>query len=216
MRNVIGNQPIRLSGSLARPNNRLQGMRGLACFRARTALRAGPAPLTLGALGGSSSFPTSYMRCVRLALVVAAIIAPLALSSRASAQTASPPIPGVEELMTAAEFRASGLSKLTPAELTALNAWLSRFARAVTEVSNGAPAAAEAPAVVESRIDGEFQGWDGETIFRLQNGQIWQQSTYAYKYSYKYSPKVVIYRSGAGYRMQVEGVDGTIGVRRLR
>ncbi|HET7459902.1 MAG TPA: hypothetical protein VFJ82_01590 [Longimicrobium sp.] len=118
--------------------------------------------------------------------------------------------------MTAAEFRASGLSKLTPAELAALNAWLSRFAQAVTQVSNGTPAAAETPAVIETRIDGDFQGWEGETIFKLQNGQIWQQSTYAYKYSYKYNPRVVIYRSGAGYRMQVDGVDGTIGVRRLR
>jgi hypothetical protein len=144
------------------------------------------------------------------------MIATIGVGLRANAQTASAAVPGIEELMTAAEFRASGLSKLTPTELTALNTWLSRFARAVTQVSNNAPAAAETPSVIESRIDGEFQGWEGETIFKLQNGQIWQQSTYAYKYSYKYSPKVVIYRSAAGYRMQVEGVDGTIGVRRLR
>jgi hypothetical protein len=32
-------------------NNRLQGMRGRACFRARKVLRARPAPLTLSALG---------------------------------------------------------------------------------------------------------------------------------------------------------------------
>jgi hypothetical protein len=37
--------------SSLRPNNRLQWMRGLACFRARRVLRGGPAPLTLGALG---------------------------------------------------------------------------------------------------------------------------------------------------------------------
>lgn len=25
---------------------------------------------------------------------------------------------------------------------------------------------------IETNIDGEFKGWDGETIFKLQNGQI--------------------------------------------
>ncbi len=34
----------------ARPNNRLQGMRGQACFDRTTGLCAGPAPLTLVSL----------------------------------------------------------------------------------------------------------------------------------------------------------------------
>jgi hypothetical protein len=33
--------------------------------------------------------------------------------------------------------------------------------------------------VIETQISGEFKGWDGETIFKMMNGQIWQQSTYA-------------------------------------
>lgn len=72
------------------------------------------------------------------------------------------------------------------------------------------------PQVIESRIDGQFSGWDGETIFKLQNGQIWQQAFHAYKYRYAYSPEVLIYRSGSVYKMRVNGVDGEIVVRRLR
>jgi hypothetical protein len=68
----------------------------------------------------------------------------------------------------------------------------------------------------ESRIDGNFEGWTGETIFKLTNGQIWQQSSYTYHYHYAYGPKVVIYRMGGNYRMQVEGVNATIPVVRLR
>lgn len=49
--------------------------------------------------------------------------------------------------------------------------------------------------VIESHIDGTFKGWDGDTIFKLTNGQIWQQSAYAYTYYYAYRPKVTIYRS---------------------
>ena len=54
------------------------------------------------------------------------------------------------------------------------------------------------PQVIESQIEGEFTGWDGETIFKLVNGQIWQQSTYAYTYSYKYRPKVMIISISSG------------------
>ena len=72
------------------------------------------------------------------------------------------------------------------------------------------------PDLVESQIDGEFTGWEGETIFKLTNGQIWQQSSYAYTYSYSYRPKVLIFRAGGGYQMKVDGVDGRISVMQLR
>jgi len=75
---------------------------------------------------------------------------------------------------------------------------------------------AKPPSVIETRIDGDFEGWEGETIFKLTNGQIWQQFSYAYTYHYAYSPEVLIYRSGAAYKMKVDGVDNTIFVVRLK
>ena len=62
----------------------------------------------------------------------------------------------------------------------------------------------------------EFSGWEGETIFKLANGQIWQQTQYAYTYRYAYSPKVLIFKTRGGYKMQVEGMDKTIGVERIK
>ena len=70
--------------------------------------------------------------------------------------------------------------------------------------------------VIESRIDGEFEGWEGETIFKLQNGEIWQQVSYAYTYHYAYGPEVLIYKSGSVYKMKVDGVDKTIVVERIK
>lgn len=70
--------------------------------------------------------------------------------------------------------------------------------------------------VIETQIEGNFNGWDGETIFKLTNGQIWQQSSYAYTYSYKYRPNVLIFNSGSGYQLQVEGMDQRISVLRLK
>ena len=82
-------------------------------------------------------------------------------------------------------------------------------------LSPSQPRLAPTANVIESRIDGEFSGWEGDTIFKLQNGQIWQQSSYAYKYQYAYGPEVLIYKSGSVYKMRVSGVDGEIVVRRL-
>ena len=70
--------------------------------------------------------------------------------------------------------------------------------------------------VIESRIDGDFEGWTGETIFKLENGQIWQQKSYSYTYHYKYRPKVIIYSSDGDYMLKVEDVDKTISVVRLK
>lgn len=70
--------------------------------------------------------------------------------------------------------------------------------------------------VIETCINGTFEGWSGDTVFVLCNGQVWQQSSYAYTYHYAYRPDVLIYGSDTGYQMQVDGVRGTISVVRLR
>jgi len=50
----------------------------------------------------------------------------------------------------------------------------------------------------------------------MLNGQIWQQSSYAYIYHYAYNPSVVISKSGTKWEMKVEGVDQTIEVRKIK
>jgi len=87
-----------------------------------------------------------------------------------------------------------------------------RLAAAVAQI---APAGG-GPDLIEGRIDGEFTGWDGETIFKLDNGQIWQQVTFGFTYTCKFRPKVWIIKAHGAYKMKVDGVSGTIFVRRLR
>ena len=70
---------------------------------------------------------------------------------------------------------------------------------------------------IESQIGGEFEGWDGDTVFVLTNGQVWQQSRYAYTYHYAYRPEVLIYPSDAGTcELRVDGISETISVQRIR
>lgn len=88
----------------------------------------------------------------------------------------------------------------------------------VSPRKNGAPdQSSEQGSLIESRIDGDFKGWEGDTIYMLVNGQIWQQSSYHYHYHYAYSPEVMIYREGASYKMIVVGDDDRpITVRRIK
>jgi hypothetical protein len=73
------------------------------------------------------------------------------------------------------------------------------------------------PSVIETKIDGDFKGWEGETIYKLRNGQIWQQSGYHYHYHYAYAPNVVIYKVGSSYKMKVLGDnDQPISVTRIK
>ncbi|MCE4543258.1 MULTISPECIES: hypothetical protein [unclassified Caballeronia] len=69
-------------------------------------------------------------------------------------------------------------------------------------------ATAVAQGAYEGQIDGEFHGWEGETVYKLMDGHIIQQADYHYHYHYAYSPKVIIFGSkSGGYKMQVQGDD---------
>lgn len=70
--------------------------------------------------------------------------------------------------------------------------------------------------VIESQIDGDFDGWDGETIVKLTNGQIWQQTDFEFHYHYAFMPDVIIVNSSSGYKMIVDGVLKAIEVTRLK
>lgn len=67
---------------------------------------------------------------------------------------------------------------------------------------------------IKSKIISDFNGWSGETIFELQNGQIWKQDKYQYKYFYAYRPNAIIVKVGSHYNMTVKGKS--IRVKRIK
>ncbi len=78
------------------------------------------------------------------------------------------------------------------------------------------PNASASASTIESQIEGDFEGWEGETIVKLTNGQIWQQNEYYYTYHYAFMPHVLIIKSGNGYKMKVDGVNKLVGVTQIR
>lgn len=131
-----------------------------------------------------------------------------------------------------ADFAAAGLGRLTPEEIARLDALIA--ARAVAPAPlRAAPAnpaarvapepvrqttpAAQEEASVESRLTGEFRGWEPRMVFALENGQRWQETggtTYA---GPPLATPAVRIRAGAlgAYWMRIEGVSREVKVRRV-
>jgi hypothetical protein len=118
----------------------------------------------------------------------------------------------LRNLMSREEFHASGLDKLSPQELATLDGWVGRLVARV--LANRKQAGCSSP--IDSRIEGEFEGWSGHTVFPLENGQVWRQLGTQSAPAYRVSPKVQIYKAGPSCAMKVDGVTGVLLVERLR
>lgn len=164
-----------------------------------------------------------------LPLIIAALLA----ASGASAQS---DFSSLEERMTGSEFEEAGLDKLSEAELRRLNTWL-RANLALPESASSADATSieerrrirqEVEAEVRQEqgvgergeivttIPGHFTGWTGKTVFELENGQIWRQTSGGTYRVSEDDPTVVIYPvSFGGWRMRLEDAGPSIGVTRV-
>jgi len=111
------------------------------------------------------------MRTVACSAVILAIF----LAARPSpAQT--PPSLSIRDLMSADEFRAAGLEKLTPDEMRNLNSWLVGFALRVaglglTQPLGGAPSTRTREYLVEASVK-------DETF--IINGEVFEAKTFCF------------------------------------
>jgi hypothetical protein len=148
----------------------------------------------------------------------------------------------LEEQMTGKEFSEAGLDRLSQAELDALNGWIRRHSLATlatpasASASGSASTAAAAAAVedsaedrrgfkdfegdrtpITSRIVGNFSGWDGQTVFELENGMIWAQSDKDKFYVKELENPVAVIEPGlfGSWKLHIEGHDSECRVERL-
>ena len=148
---------------------------------------------------------------------IALVAALIASAASLGAFAAEERFPGIEKLMSPEEFRAAGLDKLSPAEREALDRWLLRYTAGEAEVlqeANEEVREAKKAFEVVSRIKGDFDGWSGGTLFRLENGQVWEQRLDGrYFYRGEPNPEVRIDRNWLGfYRLTIVETGKSIGV----
>lgn len=153
-----------------------------------------------------------------------------------SAPTLAQDAPPLQQAMSAEEFRAAGLDKLSAEELARLNTWLDRR---VEQQTTAAVAAAVEQArdegrrevveenrgffhfgsqePIEAAVVGEFTGFGSRKRYTLDNGQVWQQVDSATLAGVrKTNPRVRI-RPGAlgAWWMSVDGYNTQAKVQRV-
>ena len=69
--------------------------------------------------------------------------------------------------------------------------------------------------ILDGKIEGDFEGFDGEKVFTFTNGQKWQQARHRYMYRYRFSPSAKIWRDGGRFLIEVDGIDEMIEVRKI-
>jgi len=142
----------------------------------------------------------------------------------------------LEEQMTGDEYTASGLDKLTPEELAALNNWIRNRSVATLDLPRSGSTTStaddgndqrgfEKEAMAEmgdqpiiSQIKGNFSGWDGSTVFVLENGMIWEQADNdRFHIREVANPGITIKRGMFNtWRMQVDGYNSECRVARVQ
>lgn len=141
--------------------------------------------------------------------------------------------PPLQQQMSAEQFKAAGLDKLSAEELANLNQWLDRrIDTAANEAAEQAAAAATervqsqargflsfgSNESIEANITGEFSGFSRGRVYRLDNGQEWEQTDAARLDGVrKNNPKVIINSGvmGAWY-MRIDGYNTRAKVRRVK
>ena len=67
----------------------------------------------------------------------------------------------------------------------------------------------------ESHISDEFEGWDGDTVYELDDGSKWELVSYTYSYSYHYRPRAIVWQDGGSYYLEVQNMTDKREVRQV-
>jgi hypothetical protein len=158
-------------------------------------------------------------RPMRIARLLALLIGTLALPALLHAQQYTP----LQQRMSAAEFKAAGLDKLSPAELHNLDAWLRTHGKVQTRIvdASGAPVFYPDESkrnTIFDHIVGPFGGWTGHNQLTLDNGQQWKQvGSDDISCQSSNHPEVKIKPSLFGnWLAYVHGCNGSAHVKRVR
>lgn len=160
-------------------------------------------------------------------------LAILALAPMAWAQPSTPLTANIEQQMSADEFKAAGLDKLSAQELTTLNAWLQH--KVVQETAKAVETAKEegrkevkeknrgffdfgSAEPIASSIVGEFKGFANGRKYTLENGQVWEQIEPATLAGVRRTDPKVSIKPGLfnSWFMRIDGYNTAAKVRRIK
>ncbi|MCZ6829005.1 MAG: hypothetical protein O7F73_05370 [Gammaproteobacteria bacterium] len=154
-----------------------------------------------------------------ISLLATTVLQAGAAAAGAATAAETSTFPGVQKLMSEQEFSASGLHKLSPEEIRALNQWLIRYTAGEAQIlitTDEEVMEADRNQEILSSVKQPFRGWSGNTVFRLENGQVWQQRRRGNYYHNGADTRVSITKNFMGfYKMTLLGSGKSVQVTRL-
>jgi hypothetical protein len=69
--------------------------------------------------------------------------------------------------------------------------------------------------VTESELEGNCKGWDGNTTFKLCNGEVWEQSAFRCRSLHLACPGVRVWRLGDASYLEIEGTRELLPVTQM-
>lgn len=157
---------------------------------------------------------------IKLYLQICSVILLISISfTGVAAEQKSGNWDGLRKMMSAEEFKAIGLDKLSPEQLHKLDRWFLRFIAYDSQQLVKADKKVQKlqKTGIRRRIVGHFSGWTGKTVFRLDNGEVWKQrlgGRYAFSLE---NPEVEIKKNLVGfYEMKIIKTGRRVGVTRVK
>ena len=126
------------------------------------------------------------------------------------------------EGMTEEQKKSTGVHKLSVKEQIALSQWLKSSKEEIIKEDKrkfmGFKREEAEREEIHSNIDGEFNGWQGKTLFKLENGQIWKQTERTTFYIPKKNrAKITIKPKSMGsWVLYVDGYGRGVKVKRIK
>jgi len=69
----------------------------------------------------------------------------------------------------------------------------------------------------EGTLKGSFRGFkDRDTVFEFTDGSMWKQNEYKYNYHYSYRPQAKIVERNSRYFIEVDGMNDTVEVVKIK
>ncbi|MBA3834077.1 MAG: hypothetical protein H0X34_19740 [Chthoniobacterales bacterium] len=110
---------------------------------------------------------------------------------------------GIRQAMTPEEFRAAGLEKLSPDELSRLDAWLQGDREKAAQKATKR----EKLQLIVSRVDGVITSITPRQIIRLEDGSTWKVAKTDFQFHGRADhPAAAAYKSFFGWKMRIANV----------
>lgn len=78
------------------------------------------------------------------------------------------------------------------------------------------PVILNAGQMIETKLVGDFDGYEHDNYYVMTNGQIWRQTDFHFDFHFAFRPDATIFRKNGAWFLHVEDMDSVVQVERIK